>query len=296
MSKERILSTVLFARHNHHTDLVIAAIEAGLSGGQFEELSEMVEEVIRANQEAAGREPANAEAVRETMELITQNMRRITDNSKRAETIIRSMLEHSRTDDANYSEADIDQLLEECANIVQGNLFLQQPRGELEIVRALELGGNRVRVDPQALSRVFLNILNNACYAATHRQDADTPDTNTAGTAHLPHEPEVQITSRWLSADELEIRIRDNGSGIKAEHREKIFLPFFTTKPQGSGVGLGLSISYDIVVQQHGGQMEVESEPGEFTEFILRLPASANHAEAPATAATSENTLHAKNN
>ncbi|MBL8204632.1 MAG: GHKL domain-containing protein, partial [Blastocatellia bacterium] len=110
-------------------------------------------------------------------------------------------------------------------------------------------------------SRVFLNLLNNACYAVNERAKK-----NGAGFV-----PRLRVQSRNLG-DAVEIRIRDNGMGIPPDVREKIFNPFFTTKPTGQGTGLGLSISHDIVVQQHRGQLEVETEPGEFTEFIVRLP------------------------
>ncbi|MCR9144344.1 MAG: trifunctional serine/threonine-protein kinase/ATP-binding protein/sensor histidine kinase [bacterium] len=237
---------------------------AEISSGQFVELSEMIAEGW-----AAGSEPANASDVRETLEMVTQNIQRIGDNSKRAEVIIRSMLEHARTDAGTIAETEIDLLLEECVNIVHGNIFLKQPQCDLQLEKDLNLAGHSVRVDHQAISRVFLNILNNAFYAATESG----------------RRPVVRVSSRLdVEQDEIEIRVRDNGGGISEENIEKIFLPFFTTKPAGNGVGLGLSISYDIIVQQHGGSLDVDSRPGEYTEFIIRLPGrgieeeNANHA------------------
>ena len=129
-------------------------------------------------------------------------------------------------------------------------------------------GGDAVGVDlgqvdaiPQDLSRVFLNILNNACYA-TH----DKMKKKVAG-----YSPNLRVRTVNLG-DTVEVRIRDNGMGIPPEVQAKIFNPFFTTKPTGQGTGLGLSISHDIVVQAHGGQLEVDTMAGEFTEFIVRLP------------------------
>lgn len=244
---------------------------AEISGSQFDELGEMI-----AAGWAAGTEPENAPEVRETLETVTQNMQRISDNSKRAEIIIRSMLEHARTDEANYADTEIDLLLEECANIVHGNLFLQKPQSDLFIEKDLNLGALQAHVDPQALSRVFLNILNNACYAAT--------DSDHARTDRRPH---VRISSALdAPSNEIEIRVRDNGPGIAPDNLKKIFMPFFTTKPAGNGVGLGLSISYDIIVQQHGGQLNAESRPGEFTEFIVRLPIHSEQKETPQEKAT----------
>ncbi|MFN0123199.1 MAG: sensor histidine kinase, partial [Blastocatellia bacterium] len=125
-----------------------------------------------------------------------------------------------------------------------------------------------VEAIPQDLSRVFLNLLNNACYAVN-----DKAKKNGASFT-----PTLRVSSVSLG-DAVEIRIRDNGMGIPPEVREKIFHPFFTTKPTGQGTGLGLSISHDIVVQEHGGRLEVETEPGEFTEFIVRLPRNGRTAQ-----------------
>jgi signal transduction histidine kinase len=116
-------------------------------------------------------------------------------------------------------------------------------------------------VVPQDMTRVFLNLIGNGFYAATKRKQQ----------GDAAFRPVLKVSTREL-ADAIEIKIRDNGIGIPPEHRDKLFQPFFTTKPTGEGTGLGLSISYDIVTQEHGGTIEVESEPGAFTEFTVRLP------------------------
>jgi signal transduction histidine kinase len=121
-----------------------------------------------------------------------------------------------------------------------------------------------LEVVPQDLSRVFLNVLNNACYAVNEK----SKKLNGSGYA-----PTLRVATADLG-EQVEVRIRDNGLGIPPEVREQIFNPFFTTKPTGQGTGLGLSISHDIVVQEHGGQLEVQTEAGEFTEFVVRLPKS----------------------
>jgi signal transduction histidine kinase len=125
-----------------------------------------------------------------------------------------------------------------------------------------------VRAVPQDLSRVFLNIVNNACYAANEKKRRLDAAGQLNGFA-----PILRVHTQ-RAGDVVEIRIRDNGDGIPPEIRDRIFNPFFTTKPTGQGTGLGLSISHDIVVQQHNGTLDVESEPGAFTEFIIRLPAA----------------------
>jgi signal transduction histidine kinase len=115
---------------------------------------------------------------------------------------------------------------------------------------------------PQEMTRVFLNLFGNGFYAAARRQcDGAGPD----------FRPTLTVATRDLGS-EVEIRVRDNGTGIAPEIRDKLFQPFVTTKPTGEGTGLGLSIAYDIITQQHGGTIEVDSLPGEFTEFTIRLP------------------------
>jgi signal transduction histidine kinase len=116
-----------------------------------------------------------------------------------------------------------------------------------------------IELVPQDITRVFLNLIGNGFYAANKRS------------REIGSSPTLKVTTRDLGTA-VEVRVRDNGTGIAPEHRDKLFQPFFTTKPTGEGTGLGLSISYDIVKQQHGGSIEVESEPGAFTEFIVRLP------------------------
>jgi two-component system NtrC family sensor kinase len=132
--------------------------------------------------------------------------------------------------------------------------------------RDLDPAAGMVEVFPQEISRVFLNLVSNGFYAVTkRRKEGGEPG----------FEPTLQATTRNLG-DTVEIRIRDNGIGIPPEVKEKMFNPFFTTKPAGEGTGLGLSMSHDIIVKQHGGTIDVDSEPGHFTEFRIVLPRSSN--------------------
>jgi signal transduction histidine kinase len=121
-----------------------------------------------------------------------------------------------------------------------------------------------VELYPQEITRVLLNLVSNGFYAVTKRKEA------TGGT----FEPILCAATKSLG-DRVEIRIRDNGTGIPLEVKEKMFNPFFTTKPAGEGTGLGLSMSHDIIVKQHGGKIDVETEPGVFTEFVITLPRNA---------------------
>ena len=128
--------------------------------------------------------------------------------------------------------------------------------------RDLDPGLAPVELAPQELTRVFLNLFGNGFYAATERA---------RGNGEAGYRPTLQVSTRDLGGD-VEIRVRDNGTGIPPEIRDRLFQPFFTTKPTGEGTGQGLSISYDIVTQQHGGSITVESEQGAYTEFTIRLP------------------------
>ena len=124
-----------------------------------------------------------------------------------------------------------------------------------------------IEVFPQEITRVFLNLISNGFYAVTKRKAASMPNS--------VFEPILSATTRDLG-DSVEIRIRDNGTGIPPEVKEKMFNPFFTTKPAGEGTGLGLSMSHDIIVKQHGGTIDVDTEPGQFTEFRIVLPRTSN--------------------
>jgi len=135
----------------------------------------------------------------------------------------------------------------------------------ISLERSLDPAAGEVDVFPQEITRVLLNLISNGFYAATKRK-AQADDNR--------YEPTLAASTRSLG-DSVEIRIRDNGTGIPPEVKEKMFNPFFTTKPVGEGTGLGLSISHDIIVKQHGGSIEVETQPGEFTEFRIVLPRGA---------------------
>ena len=209
----------------------------------------------------------------ETMELLTGNLGKIAEHGKRADGIVKSMLSHSRGGTGDWAQSDINALVEEALNLAYHGARAQDKEFNVTLERDLAKTGKPIEVVPQDVTRVFLNLFGNGFYAANKRRLA-------AGQAGF--RPILKVTTRDLG-DTVEVRVRDNGTGIPPEVREKLFQPFFTTKPTGEGTGLGLSISYDIVTQQHGGTIEVESEPGVFTEFTVRLPRARRVAEARGT-------------
>ena len=192
---------------------------------------------------------------------LSSNAKKINEHGKRADGIVKSMLLHSRGQAGERQPTDINAMLDEYVNLAYHGMRAQDSTFNLKIVRSFADGIGKVDAIPQDLSRVFLNILNNACYAAHDKTKKNIPGFS----------PVLSVKTINLG-EAIEVRIRDNGMGIPPDVREKIFNPFFTTKPTGQGTGLGLSISHDIVVQEHGGQLEVETEAGEFTEFVVRLP------------------------
>jgi PAS domain S-box-containing protein len=197
----------------------------------------------------------------ETMGLLTGNLGKIAEHGSRADGIVKSMLSHSRGGSGDWQASDINALVEEALNLAYHGARAQDKEFNVTLERDFETAGKPIELVPQDVMRVFLNLCGNGFYAASKRRL-----TKEAG-----YRPTLKVSTRDLG-DKVEIRVRDNGTGIPAEVRAKLFQPFFTTKPTGEGTGLGLSISYDIVTQQHGGTIEVESDVGRFTEFTVRLP------------------------
>jgi signal transduction histidine kinase/HAMP domain-containing protein len=205
---------------------------------------------------------AQGEEIEEIIATLSGNLERIAQHGKRADGIVKSMLAHSRTGSGERQSVDINALVEEALNLAYHGARAQDQSFNITLERDFDPGIAPIEVVPQDLSRVFVNLFNNGFYAATKD--------NRRG-AVRPLRPVLKVTTRDRGGD-IEIRVRDNGVGVPLEVRDKLFQPFFTTKPTGEGTGLGLSISYDIVVQEHGGSIVVDSQPGEFTEFIVRIP------------------------
>jgi len=198
----------------------------------------------------------------EILATLTGNLEKITEHGKRADGIVTSMLAHSRGGSPERRSVDLNRLVDEALNLAYHGARAQDQAFNVALERDLDRNVGLIELVPQDITRVCLNLIGNGFYAATKcRNEANDPG----------FMPQLKVTTRDLGAD-VEIRVRDNGTGIPRELRDRLFQPFFTTKPTGEGTGLGLSISYDIVTQQHHGTIEVDSEVGAFTEFTVRLP------------------------
>ena len=193
---------------------------------------------------------------------LQQNLQKITHHGQRAASIVRGMLEHSRASTGERTLTDLNALCDEYLRLAYHGLRAKDKSFNATLQTDLAPVLPLVEAVSQDLGRVLLNLFTNAFYAVRQRQQA---------TAEPGYAPTVSVQTR-REGDEVVVRVRDNGTGIAEEVQQKIFQPFFTTKPSGEGTGLGLSLSYDIVVQGHGGTLEVESREGEYTEFAVRLP------------------------
>ena len=193
---------------------------------------------------------------------LKQNLQKINQHGKRADSIVKGMLLHSRGTSGEKTLTDINDLLDQYVNLAYHGMRAQNKEFNITIEKDYDKTLEKINVVPQDISRVFLNLINNACYAAYDKKKKSKEDN---------FSPTLKVSTKNLK-DKVEIRISDNGSGIPKDILDKIFQPFFTTKPTGEGTGLGLSLSYDIVVKQHGGELKVESEAGKFTEFVIVIP------------------------
>ncbi len=236
---------------------------AGLSMELLDELKDTVAPTISSLDED-GRALLD-----DTIALLTSNLEKIRSHGQRADGIVKSMLLHSRGGSSDRQTVDINAVLEEALNLAYHGARAHDPQFNVTLERDLQVGLAPIEIVPQDVTRVFLNLIGNGFYAMSKRWRQDGEG----------FRPVLKVTSRAV-ADAVEIVIRDNGTGISAEDRGRLFQPFFTTKPTGEGTGLGLSISYDIVTQQHGGTVTVDSEVGVFTEFAVMLP---RRQAAPAT-------------
>ena len=197
----------------------------------------------------------------EITQMLKSNLDKVVQHGKRADSIVKNMLLHSRQGSGEHRPVDINAIVDESLNLAYHGARAENTGFNIAMHRSFDPAGGMAEGYPQEITRALLNLISNGFYAATKRK-ADVG----AG-----FEPTLTATTKNLG-DKVEIRIRDNGTGIPTELKEKIFNPFFTTKPAGEGTGLGLSMSHDIVVKQHGGTIDVVSEPGAFTEFRIVLP------------------------
>src|SRR6202040_4289154 len=245
---------------------------AGLSVELLEELKETAAPAITALDDEKRAE------IGETIDMLTGNLEKIAEHGRRADGIVKSMLEHSRGSSGERRAIDLNALIEEALNLAYHGARAQDQSFNITLERDFAPAITPIELVPQDITRVCLNLFGNGFYAASKRQK-EGGDPN--------FKPTLKVSTQDLG-DSVEIRVRDNGTGIPPEIKDKLFQPFFTTKPTGEGTGLGLSISYDIVTQQHGGTITVDSGVGEFTEFAVRLPRAYRAAIAEAASLRSQ--------
>ncbi len=192
---------------------------------------------------------------------IQSNAKKINEHGKRAESIVKGMLLQSRGKSGEFQATDLNALLAEYVNLGYHGMRAQDSNFNIKLDADYDQSIGQVMVIPQNLSRVFLNIINNACYATNEKKIL----------LKEAYNPVLSVQTKNFD-DHVEIRIHDNGKGIPQAVIDKVFNPFFTTKPPGQGTGLGLSLSHDIIIKEHKGTMKVESVEGEFAEFIITIP------------------------
>ena len=225
-------------------------------------------ELIDELHEALGRVKIDDQTRAEVVELtdtLRDNLDKIAQHGKRADSIVKNMLLHSREGSGEHRLVDINALVEEAVNLAYHGARAEKQGFNITLERSIDPTAGKVDCFPQEITRVLLNLISNGFYAATKRKERDN---------RIGYEPSLMASTENLG-DRVGIRIRDNGTGIPPEIREKMFNPFFTTKPAGEGTGLGLSITHDIIVKQHSGSIEVDTEPGEYTEIRIVLPRAA---------------------
>ena len=226
--------------------------------------SEVSRELIsEMNDELAVGTEASVQLAKEIASDIDQNLEKIYEHGKRADAIVKGMLQHSRTNTGQKEPTDINALADEYLRLSYHGLRAKDKSFNASFETDFDPNLPNIEIIPQDIGRVLLNLINNAFYAAASVETGHTLSIQ-------EHIPTVTVTTKNLG-DRVEISVKDNGPGIPEEIKNKIFQPFFTTKPAGQGTGLGLSLSYDIV-KAHGGELSVETKPGKGSVFLIVLP------------------------
>jgi len=225
-----------------------------ISVSLVDELNEEIENALKET-ENEGRE-----ILEEICEDLKVNVAKINEHGRRAESIVKNMLQHSRGDSGQLMKSNIPEMIDEAISLSYHSLKTKDKEFQLSIKKDFDTGIKELVVNPQALSRVIINIVNNGLYAIQEKIKKNPEVTPVI---------EADLKDR---GDRIEIRIKDNGTGMPEKVVQKIFEPFYTTKPTGEGTGLGLSLSYDIVTKMHKGELIVNTKDGEFTEFRILIP------------------------
>jgi signal transduction histidine kinase len=203
----------------------------------------------------------NTQQAIDIVDNVKENLEKILYHGKRADAIVKSMLQHSRSSTGKKEPTDINALTEEYFRLAFHGLRAKDKSFNARFETDLDNSIDKINIVPQEMGRVILNLINNAFYAVNEKKNR-----NTNG-----YEPLVIVSTKKLG-NKVEIKVKDNGDGIPQKVLDKIFQPFFTTKPTGQGTGLGLSLSYDIITKGHGGELLVETKEGVGSEFIISLP------------------------
>jgi signal transduction histidine kinase len=226
----------------------------------FSELSkELVDELQAAI--AAG----DAQTVQDIAEDLKGNLEKINHHGRRADSIVKGMLQHSKRSSGQKEPTDLNALCDEYLRLAYHGIRAKDKEFNTQITTEFDPSLPKVAIIPQDIGRVILNLLNNAFYAVHQRTKATT------GESGADYQPLVGLRTRNTGKG-VSITVDDNGNGIPGSIKDKIFQPFFTTKPTGQGTGLGLSLSYDIVTKGHGGELTMDTTEGTGTTFTINLP------------------------
>ncbi len=228
----------------------------------FSALSRELIDELRDVLKKAPLDETRREEAEDLIGMVAANLDKVVGHGKRADSIVKNMLLHSREGSGERTSVNVNAMVEEALNLAYHGARAEKPGFNVTIAKSLDSNAGAAELYPQEMSRVLLNLISNGFYATTKRKQSDGSGS---------YEPTIAASTRDLG-DRVEIAIRDNGAGIPDEVKAKMFNPFFTTKPAGEGTGLGLSLSHDIVVKQHGGTLEVLTEPGSYAQFTIVLP------------------------
>jgi signal transduction histidine kinase len=228
---------------------------AKLSAEMLEELEEILEEPIKVLEEEYRND------AQDLLNTVRENLGKINEHGRRADSIVKNMLSHSREGPSHRQSSDVNAIADEALKFAYHGARAEDSSFNITMETEFDPHVGKIACYPQQLLRVFVNLTTNGIYAATKRRES----------ADEGFEPKISLTTR-LNGEMIEVIVRDNGTGMPEDVKDKIFLPFFTTKPAGEGTGLGLSLSYDTVVKQHGGTLTVESKPDQYTVFTVSIP------------------------
>lgn len=213
----------------------------------------------------------NADEAISIAENIKENEQKIIHHGKRADAIVKGMLQHSRSSNGQKEPTDINALADEYLRLSYHGLRAKDKSFNSKMETCFDETIEKVNVVPQDVGRAFLNLFTNAFYAVSEKKKNPPPPKG-----GVEYEPTVSVSTKAIKSPSgdlgVQIKVRDNGMGIPEKALEKIFQPFFTTKPSGQGTGLGLSLSFEIITQGHDGEMKVDTKEGEFAEFVIELP------------------------